>query len=101
MSVRRKTPFTVAYRARGDRNPPWECVRALDPEFIEAGVAFRDVSQRQGPLPPKVGELIPVAVNVAATHPYGPGARRHGAAAPAATAPRSRGRAEPSGGTAR
>jgi len=77
MPARPKTPLTDAYIARGDWNPLWDRVRALDPEFIEAYLAFRDVPQRKGPLPPKVKELILVAVNVATTHLYAPGARRH------------------------
>ncbi len=44
---------------------------------MEAYLAFRDVPHRKGPLPPHIKELILVAINVATTHLYGPGARRH------------------------
>jgi alkylhydroperoxidase/carboxymuconolactone decarboxylase family protein YurZ len=74
---RSRTPLTDAYIASGDWNALWDRVRALDPEFIEAYLAFREASQRKGPLPPKFRELILVAVNVATTHLYAPGARRH------------------------
>jgi len=76
-AARSKTPLTDAYIAKGDWNPLWDRVRALDPEFIEAYLAFRDVPHRKGPLPPKFKELVLVAVNVATTHLYAPGARRH------------------------
>ncbi|MGD9868525.1 MAG: carboxymuconolactone decarboxylase family protein, partial [Hyphomicrobiales bacterium] len=49
----------------------------LDPEFLEAYLAFRSVPHRKGPLPPKVKELIMIAINAATTHMYGPGVRRH------------------------
>lgn len=54
----------------------WEQFRQLDPEFLEANLAFRSVPHRKGPLPPKVKELIMIAIN-AATHMYGAGVRRH------------------------
>ncbi len=71
------TPVTDAYRAKGEWNPLWDRLRALDPEFMEAYLAFRDVPHRNGPLPAHIKELILVAVNVATTHLYAPGARRH------------------------
>ena len=71
------TPVTEAYLAKGDWNPLWDQLRRLDPEFMEAYLAFRDVPHRKGPLPPHIKELILVAINVATTHLYGPGARRH------------------------
>jgi alkylhydroperoxidase/carboxymuconolactone decarboxylase family protein YurZ len=70
-------PLTEQYIAQGEWNPLWDQVRALDPEFIEAYLAFRSVPHRNGPLPPHVKELILIAVNVATTHLYAPGARRH------------------------
>ncbi|MGE0798615.1 MAG: carboxymuconolactone decarboxylase family protein [Lautropia sp.] len=70
-------PLTRAYRASGDWNPLWDQVESLDPDFIEAYLAFRSVPHRKGPLPPWMKELILIAVNVATTHLYAPGARRH------------------------
>ncbi|MEX2048523.1 MAG: carboxymuconolactone decarboxylase family protein [Gemmatimonadota bacterium] len=72
-----KTPYTERQIASGDWNPLWDQVRAWDPEFIEAYLAFRSVPHRKGPLPKKVKELILIAVNVATTHLYAPGTRRH------------------------
>lgn len=71
------TPNCEDHIARGDWNPLWDQLRELDPEFMEAYLAFRSVPHRNGPLPQKVKELIMVAVNVATTHLYAPGARRH------------------------
>lgn len=71
------TPLCEDHIARGDWNPLWDQLRKLDPEFMEAYLAFRSVPHRNGPLPQKVKELIMIAVNVATTHLYAPGARRH------------------------
>ena len=70
-------PHTDAHLAKGDWNPVWDQLRAIDPEFLEAYLAFRSVPHRQGPLPAKFKELILVAINAATTHLYGPGVRRH------------------------
>lgn len=71
------TPLTDAYIASGEWNPLWDAVRGLDPEFVEAYLAFRSVPHRKGPLPARFKELVLVAINVATTHLYAPGARRH------------------------
>ncbi|MCS6766661.1 MAG: carboxymuconolactone decarboxylase family protein [Candidatus Protistobacter heckmanni] len=71
------TPQIDAHIARGDWNPLWDQLRAMDPEFMESYLAFRSVPHRNGPLPPKFKELILVAINAATTHLYGPGVRRH------------------------
>jgi len=52
-------------------------MRALDPQFMEAYLRFRDVPHKTGPLPPKFKELVLVAINAATTHLYAPGVRRH------------------------
>jgi alkylhydroperoxidase/carboxymuconolactone decarboxylase family protein YurZ len=72
-----ETPFTEKQIAAGDWNPLWDQLRQLDPEFMEAYLAFRSVPHRNGPLPKKFKELILVAINAATTHMYGPGVRRH------------------------
>jgi alkylhydroperoxidase/carboxymuconolactone decarboxylase family protein YurZ len=74
---RKPTPLTDAYIAAGQWNPLWDQIRALDPEFIEAYLNFREVPQRSGPLPEHFKELILVAINAATTHLYAPGVRRH------------------------
>ncbi|NUO84844.1 MAG: carboxymuconolactone decarboxylase family protein [Cupriavidus sp.] len=71
------TPLCEEHIARGEWNVLWDQMRELDPEFMEAYLAFRCVPHRKGPLPPKVKELIMVAINAATTHLYAPGARRH------------------------
>ena len=75
--ARSATPLTDAFIAEGECKPLWDAVRRLDPEFIEAYLAFRSVPHRTGPLPPKFKELVLVAVNAATTHLYAPGVRRH------------------------
>ena len=70
-------PHTEAHRARGDWNPLWEQFRELDPDFLEAYLAFRSVPQSGGPLEQKHKELILIAINAATTHLYAPGVRRH------------------------
>ena len=70
-------PHTDAHREKGDWNPLWDQFRELDPEFLEAYLAFRSVPQTRGPLPQKTRELILIAINAATTHLYGPGVRRH------------------------
>jgi alkylhydroperoxidase/carboxymuconolactone decarboxylase family protein YurZ len=70
-------PHTEEHKAKGDWNPLWEQFRELDPDFLEAYLAFRSVPQSQGPLEQKYKELILIAINAATTHLYGPGVRRH------------------------
>lgn len=70
-------PHTEQHKAKGDWNPLWEQFRELDPDFLEAYLAFRNVPQSQGPLEQKYKELILIAINAATTHLYGPGVRRH------------------------
>lgn len=71
------TPNCQAHIAKGDWNPLWDQLRELDPEFMEAYLAFRSVPHRNGPLPQKFKELVMVAINAATTHLYAPGVRRH------------------------
>ncbi|MET4576900.1 carboxymuconolactone decarboxylase family protein [Ottowia thiooxydans] len=71
------TPLCEDHIARGDWNPLWDQLRELDPEFMEAYLAFRSVPQKNGPLPQKFKEMILVAINAATTHLYAPGVRRH------------------------
>ena len=75
--VNKEYPCTEAHKAKGDWNPLWETFLELDPEFLEAYLAFRSVPQNNGPLPQKTKELILIAINAATTHLYGPGVRRH------------------------
>lgn len=53
-----KYPHTQAHKEKGE----------LDPEFLEAYLAFRSIPHREGPLPQKYKELILIAINAATTH---------------------------------
>ena len=70
-------PNTDAQRATGDWNPTWDLLQELDPDYLEAFLAFRSVPQRNGPLEQKYKEMIFIAINAATTHLHGPGVRRH------------------------
>ena len=70
-------PHTEAHKEKGDWNPLWEQFKEVDPDFLEAYLAFRSLPQSQGPLEQKYKELILIAINAATTHLYGPGVRRH------------------------
>ena len=70
-------PMTDAQRQTDDWNPMWDRLAELDPDFLEAFLAFRTIPKKKGPLPTKYKELVMVAINVATTHLWGPGARRH------------------------
>jgi alkylhydroperoxidase/carboxymuconolactone decarboxylase family protein YurZ len=74
---RKPTPLTDEYIRAGQWNPLWDQIRSLDPDFMEAYLSFREVPQRNGPLPRHFKELILVAINAATTHLYAPGVRRH------------------------
>lgn len=77
MSDSKSYPNTEAHRAKGDWNPLWQTFHELDPDFLEAYLAFRSIPQNNGPLEQKTKELILIAINAATTHLYGPGVRRH------------------------
>jgi alkylhydroperoxidase/carboxymuconolactone decarboxylase family protein YurZ len=55
----------------------WDGLLELDPEFLEKYLAFSAVPWKQGPLEPKVKELIYIAIDAATTHLYEPGIRVH------------------------
>ena len=58
-------------------NALWDQLLAWDPEFFEAYFNFSAVPWRRGVLPPKVKELIYIAIDASTTHLYAPGLRRH------------------------
>lgn len=70
-------PATEAQRKTLDWNPMWDMLEEMDPDYLEAFLAFRAVPQTQGPLPQKTKELIFIAINAATTHLWAPGIRRH------------------------
>src|SRR5579871_2899835 len=63
--------------ARGYWNAFWDGLLELDPDFFAAYLEFSAVPWRQGPLEPKVKELIYITVDAAATHLFVPGIRQH------------------------
>ncbi|HEX4832437.1 MAG TPA: NAD(P)-binding domain-containing protein [Trebonia sp.] len=71
---------------RGTWGELWETILRLDPEFLLAYMNFSAVPWRHGVLPPKVKELIYIAIDANATHMYLPGVRQHVKAALAAGA---------------
>ena len=70
-------PATQAQRTSGDWNPMWDTLADLDPDYLEAFLTFRSVPQTNGPLERKYKELIFIAINVATTHLWPSGVRRH------------------------
>jgi len=55
----------------------WDPILRLDPDFFEAYLNFSSVPWRTGVLPPKVKELIYIAIDASTTHLYVPGLRQH------------------------
>lgn len=73
----KRYPATEEQRATSDWNPMWDALAEMDPDYLEAFLAFRAVPQSKGPLPQKYKELIFIAINVATTHLWPSGVRRH------------------------
>ena len=63
--------------SRGFWAPPFEAILRADPEFFAAYAAFSGVPWVSGVLPPKVKELVYLAVDAAATHLHAAGTRAH------------------------
>jgi len=63
--------------ARGYWSPLWDDVLSLDADFFEAYMQLSAVPWRTGPLPPKVKELIYIAIDASTTHLYNTGTRIH------------------------
>jgi alkylhydroperoxidase/carboxymuconolactone decarboxylase family protein YurZ len=72
--TRLKEEFT---EARGYWSPIWDNVLELSPDFFEAYMNFSSVPWKSGVLPPKVKELIYIAIDASTTHLYDPGLRVH------------------------
>jgi len=77
MSDEKHYPEITAQKARGDWNPMWDLFLELDPDYLEAFLAFRSVPIKNGPLSQKYKELIFIAINAATTHLHASGVRRH------------------------
>ncbi len=63
--------------ARGYWHEHWDNLLGIDPDYFEAYLMFSSVPWRNGPLEPKMKELIYVALNASATHLFPPGIRAH------------------------
>jgi alkylhydroperoxidase/carboxymuconolactone decarboxylase family protein YurZ len=63
--------------SRGFWAPPFEAILRADPDFFAAYAAFSGVPWVSGVLPPKVKELVYLAVDAAATHLHAAGTRAH------------------------
>ena len=77
MAGEKSYPKTEAQRATDDWNPVWDLMEDMDPDYLEAFLAFRSVPQTNGPLEQKYKEMIFIAINAATTHLHAPGVRRH------------------------
>ena len=64
-------------RLRGYWNQAWENVLRMAPEYFESYLEMCAVPWRTRSLPPKVKELIYIAVNCSATHLHEPALRPH------------------------
>jgi len=75
--ARRKRLKDDFMETRGYWSELWDGVLQLSPEFFEAYTAFSSVPWKHGTLPPKIKELIYVAIDASTTHLYNPGTRIH------------------------
>jgi alkylhydroperoxidase/carboxymuconolactone decarboxylase family protein YurZ len=71
-----ETPVIDQMKAAGLFNPAWDAIYQLDPQWLEEFLAMAADLYR-GVLPPKLVELIAIAVDASCTHLYTPGIRRH------------------------
>ena len=58
-------------------SPQWDGLLDLDPDFFAAFLALAKAAHQNGPLEPKVQELIHIAVDSSTTHLYEPALRLH------------------------
>jgi alkylhydroperoxidase/carboxymuconolactone decarboxylase family protein YurZ len=74
---RREALREAFVRERGRWSPALDGLLARDPDYFERVLGFTGHPWRNGPLEPRVKELVLLAVDAAATHRYGEGAREH------------------------
>ena len=55
----------------------WGPIIRLDEDYFEAYMKLSSAPWKKGPLPPKIKELIYVAIDSSCTHPYNDGTRVH------------------------
>jgi alkylhydroperoxidase/carboxymuconolactone decarboxylase family protein YurZ len=71
------TPVCDGMKAAGQWNTAWDGFFELDPAWTEAIIAASLPIYTSGVLPPKLAELLSIAVDASITHMYAPGTRRH------------------------
>jgi alkylhydroperoxidase/carboxymuconolactone decarboxylase family protein YurZ len=59
------------------RDELWDPILRIDPDFFEAYLNFSAAPWKNGVLPPKIKELIYIAVDASTTHLYAPGLSQH------------------------
>ncbi len=59
------------------RDELWEPILKIDPDFFEAYLNFSAAPWKRGVLPPKIKELIYIAIDASTTHLYEPGIGQH------------------------
>ena len=59
------------------RDELWEPILKIDPDFFEAYLNFSAAPWKNGVLPPKIKELIYIAIDSSTTHLYEPGLGQH------------------------
>jgi len=78
LDERRKTLKERFIKERGYWSDElWGEILKLDPDFFEAYLNFSAVPWKKGVLPPKIKELIYIAIDASTTHLYAPGLRQH------------------------
>jgi alkylhydroperoxidase/carboxymuconolactone decarboxylase family protein YurZ len=70
------TPVIDGMKAAGQFNSAWDAIYELDPRWLEEFLAMGS-DLYHGVLPPKLVELMSLAVDASCTHLYTPGIRRH------------------------
>jgi alkylhydroperoxidase/carboxymuconolactone decarboxylase family protein YurZ len=63
--------------ARGYWHEHWDNLLSLDPDYFEGYLMFSSPPWTNGPLEPKVKELLYISLNANATHLFAPGIRVH------------------------
>jgi alkylhydroperoxidase/carboxymuconolactone decarboxylase family protein YurZ len=71
------TPVVDKTRAIGQWNSAWDPFFNLDPVWTEQFIAAGIPIYTSGLLPPKLAELLSIALDASVTHMYAPGTRRH------------------------
>jgi alkylhydroperoxidase/carboxymuconolactone decarboxylase family protein YurZ len=77
----RQAELAHAFETRGRRPRPlesmYESILRLDPDYFERFTEFIDVPWREDVLDSRIKQLVSIAIDVACTHLYVEGARRH------------------------